>query len=172
MTRVAKRITITKRSEYFFDDDCTGICFPEDGEIFVKEFVGSTILHELIHALEMDPLTHEAIAKVWLMYFRIPVDEMMKDEEFVKHLRKAFARYSEEDLPHELFAYWLTEAILEVFEDDGKDAKQAINNLINYVEANSNVWVFLTFATDFIEDINIKSKYMGEFDEEIIEGGL
>ena len=140
--------------EYAFEEvEFDGAAFVEDSEIILKEPNGEVLLHEIIHCLEGDPETHNVIVNIFNSFRDTPIEELMKDDEYMEIWREILEDYPKEDWVSEIYAYAIESTFL-IWHDN--NAKEAISHLEDIIFDEAGVFLALTFETYNIDDINIK----------------
>jgi hypothetical protein len=140
--------------EYAFEEvDFDGAAFVEDSEIILKEPNGEVLLHEIIHCLEGDPETHNVIVNIFNSFRDTPIEELMKDDEYMEIWEEILEDYPKEDWISEIYAYAIEFTFLDWCDDN---VKEAISHLEDIIFDEAGVFLALTFETHNINDINIK----------------
>ncbi len=140
--------------EYAFEDtDFDGAALVEESEIILKKPSGEVLLHEIIHCLEADPKTHNVIVNIFNSFLDKPIEELMKDDEYMEMWKEALEDYPEEDWVSEIYAYAIEFAFLEECDNN---AREAISLLEDIIFDEANVFLALTFETYNIDDINLE----------------
>lgn len=156
---IFKKIKIIIEEEFFkameLEDDINGVAYPMDGEIFVREPRGDVILHELIHMLEDDSNTRKGIVRLFDDTHIKPLDELLDEDNFVEKWEDILDGYPKEDFVSEIYAYDLVEGLLDIFNND---SKEAIGFLRWFVEDITGVYIQLEFKTLDIEVLNIEDE--------------
>lgn len=139
--------------EYAFKDmDFDGVAFVDDSKIILKKPSGEVLLHEIIHCLEADTKTHNVIVNIFNSFLDKPIEELMKDDEYMEIWKEILEDYPEEDWVSEIYAYTIEFTFLEWCNDN---AQEAIAYLEDIIFDEANVFLALTFETYNINDINL-----------------
>jgi hypothetical protein len=138
--------------EFFFEDcehpKANGVAFSDENKIIVKEPRPNIIVHELVHILEADPKTREAIEILFGEYYKQTPYDILEEID----TEELLSDYDKEDWISETYAYFLEDPILNEYDNPA----EAIDFFCWCVEDITGVYPLLVFETTDICNINLK----------------